>query len=120
MEEKMLCFQCEQTARGIACTTTGVCGKTPEVSLEQDILTCEMIALASAADARQLTPNEQEKVSALLVDGLFTTVTNVSFNAYTEAVLTQQIKTLRRELGGEETIVPADLFHGEENAVSLR
>ncbi|WP_163654384.1 hydroxylamine reductase [Listeria sp. PSOL-1] len=117
--EKMLCFQCEQTAKGIACTTSGVCGKLPEVSHAQDLLTCEMIALATAA-SKIGDSIHQKEVTDLLVDGLFTTVTNVSFNAFTEALLSNRIKTLRNKLNGTEVLPPYDLFHGEENEISLK
>ena len=76
--ENMFCFQCEQTAKGTGCTVSGVCGKKPEVSHEQDVLTCEMIALAKALTDKNTTC--QECVD-LICDGLFTTITNVSFDA---------------------------------------
>ena len=34
----MFCNQCEQTSKGIGCTTVGVCGKTADVSALQDLL----------------------------------------------------------------------------------
>ena len=37
-ETAMFCYQCEQTAKGVACTTGGVCGKSPETSALQDLL----------------------------------------------------------------------------------
>lgn len=117
--EKMFCFQCEQTVKGEACTTIGVCGKKPEVAHEQDILTCEMIALASAAYNKK-DCSYKEKVVPLLIDGLFTTVTNVSFNTQTEAVLARKIRELRLEMDGSEVIPPYELFHGEENKISLQ
>ena len=50
MDEKMFCFQCEQTAGGSGCKgKTGVCGKSAEVAALQDQLTGAMIALARAA-----------------------------------------------------------------------
>lgn len=117
--EKMFCFQCEQTAKGEGCVQVGVCGKKPEVAHEQDILTCEMISLATAAHTKG-DCSYKEPVVDLLVDGLFTTITNVSFSAETEAQLASKIKALRLELGGEEVIPPYDLFHAEEDKLSLR
>ena len=75
--ENMFCFQCEQTAKGTGCTVSGVCGKKPDVSHEQDVLTCEMIALAKALTDKNTSC--QECVD-LICDGLFTTITNVSFD----------------------------------------
>ncbi len=112
--EKMFCFQCEQTAKGTGCTVSGVCGKKPEVAGAQDILTCEMIALAAAAG-----PKETEAVD-LIVDGLFTTITNVNFDEPRIMALAEKIKAKRGALGGGEIIAPEDLFHGEENLISLR
>ncbi len=37
-EDLMFCYQCEQTKSGTGCTTVGVCGKTPETTLLQDLL----------------------------------------------------------------------------------
>jgi hydroxylamine reductase len=75
MKMSMFCFQCEQTAKGSACTVSGVCGKQPETSDLQDKLTGKMVALAKAAKGRNTSETDE-----LMVDGLFTTVTNVSFD----------------------------------------
>jgi len=56
----------------------------------------------------------------LIVDGLFTTVTNVSFDAETIAAHTGWIREKRVKLGGAEAISPEELFSGEENQTSLR
>jgi hydroxylamine reductase len=78
MDQKMFCFQCEQTAGCTACTgRAGVCGKTADVAYAQDELTGAMVALARTCQA---TGAVGENTYRLLVDGLFTTVTNVSFD----------------------------------------
>ncbi len=112
--ENMFCFQCEQTAKGTGCTVSGVCGKNPTTAHEQDILTCEMISLAKAA---QGTPTD---VVDLIVDGLFTTITNVSFDPEEVGELSSRIRAKRKALGGSEVIAPEKLFHGDENIISLR
>ena len=71
---KMFCFQCEQTAKCTGCTVTGVCGKTPEVANLQDELTSSLIKLAN-------TLPKTEENTELLIEGLFTTITNVNFDA---------------------------------------
>ena len=38
MENKMFCFQCQETAKGTGCTMRGVCGKLPETAALQDLL----------------------------------------------------------------------------------
>ncbi len=115
--ENMFCFQCEQTAKGTGCTMSGVCGKTPATAHEQDVLTCEMISLAKTS---QQTGCAMHGMVDLIVDGLFTTITNVSFDPEKVAELAAQIRETREACGGEEAISPAELFHGDENLVSLR
>lgn len=81
MDHKMFCFQCEQTAGCVGCTgKAGVCGKTAEVAELQDELTGALIGLARATDAD--TPVNAD-TWRLMIEGLFTTVTNVSFNEKT-------------------------------------
>ena len=87
----MFCFQCEQTAKGLGCTIGGICGKKADTSNMQDKLTGELIGLAKAAEGSGILTNSTYKV---VIDGLFTTVTNVNFND--EAIL-QQIEITRRE-----------------------
>ena len=72
----MFCFQCEQTAGGKGCTMSGVCGKKPDTANLQDSLTGKLVGLARAAEKG--TPTE--KTDKLVMDALFTTVTNVNFD----------------------------------------
>ena len=70
----MFCFQCEQTAKGTGCTLQqGVCGKKADTADLQDKLTSAVIKLANCYE-----PTEEH--TELILDGLFTTVTNVSFD----------------------------------------
>lgn len=114
--ENMFCFQCEQAAKGTGCTVSGVCGKKPDTAHEQDVLTCEMISLAKTALDTGCTGPAVDYI----VDGLFTTITNVNFDAQSVAKLAQEIRTAWQDCGGEEVIAPEQLFHGDENVVSLR
>ncbi len=115
--ENMFCFQCEQTAKGAGCCVSGVCGKQPPVANAQDALTSEMIALAVAM--RDQGKNEARDIDRI-VDGLFLTVTNVSFDAARTDALTADVKARRVALGGGGVIRPEELFHGDTNVVSLR
>jgi hydroxylamine reductase len=75
---KMFCFQCEQTAGCAGCTgNAGVCGKKADTAELQDKLTGALIGLARAADGND---KASEKTYRIIVEGLFTTVTNVSFD----------------------------------------
>ncbi len=86
----MFCFQCEQTAQGRSCTTGGACGKSADTSNLQDILTGELIALAQAAEGTA----PSQKIRTIILEGLFATLTNVSFD---DAALKRQIETVRAE-----------------------
>lgn len=115
--DNMFCFQCEQTARGIGCTVSGVCGKKPDVANAFDQLTCDMIALAKGAIASK---KESEEVVDVIVDGLFMSVTNVNFDTTRIAELNARVEKLRDELGGYAPVKPEDLFRGDEDITSLR
>ncbi|MCL2046711.1 MAG: hydroxylamine reductase [Oscillospiraceae bacterium] len=86
----MFCFQCEQTLRGVACTVSGVCGKREDTGKLQDLLTGELIGLARAADGTE----PDEKTHLAIINGLFTTMTNVNFD---NDSLNQQIEAIREE-----------------------
>jgi len=72
----MFCFQCEQTAKGTACTTGGVCGKKAATATLQDQLIAELIGLAGAVGSSKAAGS----TCKVVVDALFATVTNVSFD----------------------------------------
>ena len=89
MDNRMFCFQCEQTAGCAGCTgKAGVCGKTAEVAELQDQLTGALIGLSRAVDN---APDANEGTWRLMIEGLFTTVTNVSFNEKTIRELIDQV-----------------------------
>ena len=93
----MFCFQCEQTAGCSGCTkNVGVCGKTANTANLQDKLTGALIGLAKACGNNQKTENTDR----IIIEGLFTTVTNVNFNDNT---LEEMIEKVHRE---KEKIAP--------------
>ncbi len=93
----MFCFQCEQTAGGKACTgASGVCGKKADTAELQDQLTGALIGLARAAEGNEeLLTAETYK---LILEGLFTTVTNVNFNHGTITALIRRIEDEKKRL----------------------
>ena len=97
MENKMFCYQCEQTAGCTGCTgNTGVCGKSANTARLQDELTGALIGLARATEG-----NEQlvtEEMNQLVLEGLFTTVTNVNFNDETLKILIYKIENAKKKL----------------------
>ena len=77
MEKRMFCFQCEQTAGCTGCMgNAGVCGKKADTAGLQDKLTGALIGLARACANNEKT----EKTDRIMLEGLFTTITNVNFN----------------------------------------
>ncbi len=96
MDNKMFCFQCEQTAGCSGCTgKAGVCGKTADVAKLQDELTGALIGLARATSgATQATPDTWP----IFIEGLFTTVTNVNFNEKTIRAMLDRVETEKAKL----------------------
>ncbi len=77
----MYCYQCEQTARGEACTKIGVCGKQPDVAALQDLLVYALQGLSLVAvEARKVGVND-EAVNVFTAKAMFSTLTNVNFDA---------------------------------------
>ncbi|MGI6069759.1 MAG: hydroxylamine reductase [Blautia sp.] len=94
MNTNMFCFQCEQTAGCSGCTgKAGVCGKSAHTAKLQDELTGALIGLARAYAGQ---PRSQE-ADRLILEGLFTTVTNVNFNDQTILALTRQVRQQKNE-----------------------
>ena len=104
----MFCYQCEQTFGGKGCTKMGVCGKTPEIAGLQDLLIYQLKGISIYAKALL---DRKEKIDKEVVefveDSLFTTLTNVNFDAEVHVELlkkSQEIKDKLRELYGEEIL----------------
>ena len=90
MDEKMFCFQCEQAANGCACVgNAGVCGKSAETADAQDALTGALIGFAELLV--ELGQPIQPPQALLLLEGLFTTITNVNFDPETVRQLTEKV-----------------------------
>ena len=77
---EMFCNQCEQAAKGTGCEVIGVCGKNPEVAALQDLMLYGLKGLAIYADKARELGAKDETVDLFLIEGLFTTVTNVDFD----------------------------------------
>lgn len=77
----MFCYQCEQTFRGTGCDKLGVCGKEPKTAALQDLLVYAAKGISQYAnEARRMGARDPE-VDIFVVEALFATVTNVSFDA---------------------------------------
>ncbi len=130
MNNKMFCFQCEQTAGCKACTgTKGVCGKKEDTARLQDELTGALIGLARAVMGNEHLVNKN--TDKLVLEGLFTTVTNVNFNNDTLHILIDKIKAEKERLvpscfecesacGRNDDFDMQDLWQAEEDVRSLK
>ena len=81
MENKMFCFQCQETARGTGCIMKGVCGKDAATACSMDLLL--FVTRGISAVAETLRKNEIDvdaKVDRFVVDALFSTITNANFD----------------------------------------
>ncbi len=81
MEQKMFCYQCQETAGCKGCTMSGVCGKKPDVAAMQDLLVYVTKGISAVATAlRQEGKPVSEKINHLITLNLFATITNVNFD----------------------------------------
>ncbi len=113
---EMFCFQCQQTAGGTGCVRTGVCGKQPETARLQDDLIYALMRLALASERQGYRTRE---ASRLLMDGLFTTLTNVNFDDEAIRRFTDRVTAQTRALGGWDGEL-VELWKGDTDTVSLR
>ena len=102
---EMFCYQCEQTANGKGCTKLGVCGKPPEVANLQDLLVFQLKGISCYAKALTDSGQHVDKAIVSFIENcLFTTLTNVNFDAEVHVALlreSQQIKENLRSIVGE-------------------
>lgn len=102
---EMFCYQCEQTANGKGCTKMGVCGKTPEIANLQDLLIFQLKGISCYAKKLMESGKHMDKDVVRFVENvLFTTLTNVNFDADVHVELlreSQRIKERLRKAAGE-------------------
>jgi hydroxylamine reductase len=96
----MFCNQCEQTVKGEACTKGGVCGKPHDVASLQDLLVHALIGLSSAAAEAGSKGIVDRGADVFMVKALFSTLTNVNFDAERLAALIGQAVKVRDSLVG--------------------
>ena len=81
MDNKMFCYQCQETAGCKGCTRVGVCGKKPEVANLQDLLVYVTKGLSAVTtQLRKEGKKVDENVNHLIIVNLFTTITNANFD----------------------------------------
>ncbi|WP_278474877.1 hydroxylamine reductase [Megamonas funiformis] len=81
MENKMFCFQCQETAQCTGCTRVGVCGKSATTATLQDLLIYATKGLCEiTTKLRQEKQNISRKLNQFICESLFITITNANFN----------------------------------------
>jgi len=91
----MFCNQCEQAANGVGCNISGVCGKKPDVAALQDLLLYVVKGIAQYGTKARELGTKDAAVDRFIIDGLFTTVTNVDFDPEVIAKLIRKGITVR-------------------------
>ena len=105
----MFCFQCEQAAKGTGCAKIGVCGKEPEVAALQDLLVHALKGISMFAHrSRQLGVHDHE-IDLFVVKALFSTVTNVNFDANKLEDLVRKAAQIKNKAEGayKEAVIKA-------------
>ncbi|SEH23360.1 hydroxylamine reductase [Selenomonas sp. KH1T6] len=98
MENKMFCFQCQETAGCKGCTQVGVCGKKPEVAAMQDLLIYVTKGISAVAvRMREEGKSVAKEVNHLVTLNLFATITNANFDL--EAIAARVEETLAVKAG---------------------
>ncbi len=77
----MFCFQCQETVKNEGCTIKGICGKTADVACLQDMLLYVVRGIGFYANEARKIDVIDEEVDRFVLEGLFTTITNVNFDA---------------------------------------
>lgn len=119
MDNKMFCFQCQETARGTGCTAVGVCGKKPEVAGMQDLLIYVTKGFSFVTtELRNEGKTITKETNHLITVNLFTTITNANFNK--NAIIERIKKTIElkerliSQLERKEGMPDAALWNGQE------
>ena len=119
MENKMFCYQCQETAGCTGCTQMGVCGKNPDVAAMQDLLIYVTKGLSAVTTALRAQGGDvASAMNHLVTLNLFITITNANFDK--EAITARIRATLdaKRELLSQvrnaEALPEAALWDGEE------
>ena len=77
---EMFCYQCEETSKATGCQMAGVCGKDPVTAALQDLLVYASKGIAMYAHRAAVLGARDEQIDLFVVEALFATVTNVTFD----------------------------------------
>ena len=99
MENKMFCFQCQETAGCKGCTQVGVCGKKPEVAGLQDLLVYVTKGISAVSTAlREAGKTVSQAVNDRVTLNLFITITNANFDDAAIADAIEETLGMKEEL----------------------
>ncbi|MGI6079604.1 MAG: hydroxylamine reductase [Candidatus Avilachnospira sp.] len=120
MENKMFCFQCQETAGCKGCTVSGVCGKKPDVAAMQDLLIYVTKGFSAVTcKLREEGKNVDKSANHRVTKNLFVTITNANFDK--EAIVREIEDTLSEKaellklLDSEEGLPEAALWSGKRD-----
>ena len=112
MENKMFCFQCQETAKGVACTIKGVCGKEASTSNYMDLLLGVVRGVSTIEHIlRQNNVQSVEGVDSFVIDSLFSTITNANFDDASILRRVDKGVALKKQL---LAIAAQNIFSGEK------
>ena len=118
-ENKMFCFQCQETAGCSGCTVSGVCGKKPDVAAMQDLLVYVTKGLSAVTTELRFYGKEIEAhVNEMIIVNLFTTITNANFDK--DSIIERIKNTLEKKeellqkVTDTENLPEAALWNGTE------
>ena len=78
--EKMFCYQCQETAQGKGCSIIGVCGKTPKTAKLQDLLIYTTKGVALYSSLLRKKGHISNEINRFIINSLFITITNENFD----------------------------------------
>ncbi|MSB16795.1 hydroxylamine reductase [Finegoldia magna] len=78
--QEMFCYQCQETAKNIACTKKGVCGKTSDVANIEDLLVWVTKGLGEILTRMRKENKDIKNLHSFVNNNLFTTITNANFH----------------------------------------
>lgn len=116
LEYPMFCYQCEQTAGGKGCTKMGVCGKTPEIAALQDLLIYQIKGISCyAIELLNKKENIDKDIVSFIENSLFTTLTNVNFDADVHVKLLKQSQKIKEKLRSKVGNIKNSTDHAKYN-----
>ena len=125
MENKMFCYQCQETAGCKGCTISGVCGKKPEVARMQDLLVYVTKGLSCVTTRmREEGISVEKDVNHMVTRNLFITITNANFDREAICKAVEETLAVKQDLLGKlenkEGLPEAAFWNGAEDSFDAK